>query len=84
MSQISDNGEFIDNVYREQDPSKIVGRIIGRNQVQTNTKKVYTTADIVCEAYLHKKGSWMQNWCGHRHFSTHSIVTLAHRVYLGC
>jgi hypothetical protein len=61
-AQVSDNGEFIDNVYREQDPSRIVGRIIGRNQVQVHAKKVYTTADIVCEAYLHKKGSWMQNW----------------------
>ena len=60
--QISNNGEFVDNIYREQDPSKIVGRLIGRNQVQTNAKKVYTTADIVCETYLHKKGSWMQNW----------------------
>ena len=39
-----------------------MGRLIGRNQVQTNAKKVYTTADIVCETYLHKKGSWMQNW----------------------
>ena len=62
FSQISNNGEFVDNIYREQDPSKIVGRLIGRNQVQTNAKKVYTTADIVCETYLHKKGSWMQNW----------------------
>jgi len=59
---ISDNGEFIDNTYREQDPSRIVGKIIGRNQVVPHQKKVYTTADIVSEMYLYKRGSWMQNW----------------------
>eukprot|EP00601_Ochromonadales_sp_CCMP2298_P001116 CAMPEP_0173193340 /NCGR_PEP_ID=MMETSP1141-20130122/13905_1 /TAXON_ID=483371 /ORGANISM="non described non described, Strain CCMP2298" /LENGTH=601 /DNA_ID=CAMNT_0014117667 /DNA_START=69 /DNA_END=1871 /DNA_ORIENTATION=- len=59
---ISNNGEFIDNVYREQDPSFIMGKLIGRNQVQPHEKKQYTTADIVCETYLYKKGSWMQNW----------------------
>lgn len=76
--QISNNGEFIDNVYREQEPSKLVGRIIGRNQVQMHAKKVYTTADIVCETYLHKKGSWMQNWYVLWPINTH----LQHRISL--
>jgi hypothetical protein len=36
--------------------------MIGRHYIAPHTKRVYTAADIVCEGYLHKKGSWMKNW----------------------
>jgi hypothetical protein len=36
--------------------------MIGRHYIAPHTKKVYTAADIVCEGYLYKKGSWMKNW----------------------
>lgn len=59
---MSDNGEFIDTVYREQESNKLFGKLIGRNYVQPNAKKVFTTSDIVAESYLYKKGSWLKNW----------------------
>lgn len=59
---VSDAGEFIDNIYREHDSSKLYGRLIGRTYVAPHSKKTFTSADIVCEGYLHKKGSWMKNW----------------------
>jgi hypothetical protein len=36
--------------------------MIGRHYIAPHTKRVYTAADIVCEGYLYKKGSWMKNW----------------------
>jgi hypothetical protein len=62
LNQVSDSGEFIDSVYREQQSSKLFGKIIGRNTVTVHGKGVFTAADIVCEGYLFKKGSWMKNW----------------------
>ena len=40
----------------------IITIIIGRNVVEPHSKKVFSTADIVCEGYLYKKGSWLKNW----------------------
>jgi hypothetical protein len=59
---VSDVGEFVDSIYREQQSSKLFGKIIGRQAVTVHGKGVFTTADIVCEGYLFKKGSWMKNW----------------------
>ncbi len=59
---VSNTGEFIDNVYRELDSSKLYGKIIGRAYVAPHAKKTFTSADIVCEGYLYKKGSWRANW----------------------
>ena len=60
--QISDVGEFIDSIYREQQSSKLFGKIIGRQFVSLHGKAVFSAADIVCEGFLFKKGSWMKNW----------------------
>lgn len=59
---MSDVGEFIDSIYREQQSSKFFGKMIGRHFVSLHGKAVFTAADIVCEGYLAKKGSWMKNW----------------------
>lgn len=52
----------MDSIYREQQSSKLFGKIIGRQSVTIHGKGVFTTGDIVCEGYLFKKGSWMKNW----------------------
>eukprot|EP00599_Poterioochromonas_sp_BG-1_P008165 CAMPEP_0173134596 /NCGR_PEP_ID=MMETSP1105-20130129/1387_1 /TAXON_ID=2985 /ORGANISM="Ochromonas sp., Strain BG-1" /LENGTH=1267 /DNA_ID=CAMNT_0014046427 /DNA_START=161 /DNA_END=3965 /DNA_ORIENTATION=- len=59
---VSDSGEFIDSVYREQESNKLFSKMIGRHYIPPHSKPLYTAADIVCEGYLYKKGSWMKNW----------------------
>jgi hypothetical protein len=36
--------------------------MIGRHYIEPHIKSVYTAADVVCEGYLFKKGSWKKNW----------------------
>lgn len=60
--QVSDAGEFIDSVYREQESSKFFSKMIGRHYIEPHIKSVYTASDVVCEGYLFKKGSWKKNW----------------------
>jgi len=59
---ISDAGDFIDGVYREVESNDIFNRLIGRHSVPESSKKEFTAADVVCEGYLYKKGSWRKNW----------------------
>jgi hypothetical protein len=54
----------LDSVYREQQSSKLFSSIIGRQPFEPHIKAEFTTADVVCEGYLLKKGSWMKNWYG--------------------
>eukprot|EP01035_Chromulina_nebulosa_P008702 gene8702-11780_t len=60
--EISNHGDFVEDIYREQEASKFYSILIGRSTVENNKKREFTTADIVNEGYLHKKGSWMKNW----------------------
>ena len=60
--KISPSGDFVEDVHREQEASKFFGRLIGRNSVENNKKREFTTGDIVNEGYLYKKGSWLKNW----------------------
>eukprot|EP01038_Epipyxis_sp_PR26KG_P012151 gene12151-16271_t len=59
---VTDAGEFLDNVYREQNSNALFGKMIGRTFVAPHSKKVFTQSDVVCEGYLYKQGSWMRNW----------------------
>lgn len=55
-------GEFLDTEYREQSSNKFYSNLIGRQHVSPHAKNEFTTADVVCEGYLFKKGSWLKNW----------------------
>ena len=59
---MTDVGDFIDGIYREQESSQLFSKLIGRNFVSVQSKKEFTAADVVCEGYLYKKGSWVKNW----------------------
>jgi hypothetical protein len=59
---VTDTGEFVDNLYRVITASAIYGKIIGRNAHESNVKRPFTAADISCEGYMFKRGSWFKSW----------------------
>eukprot|EP01031_Cornospumella_fuschlensis_P037734 gene37734-45842_t len=59
---VTDVGEFLDTEYKEQSSNKFYSNLIGRQHVSPHAKNEFTTADVVCEGYLFKKGSWLKNW----------------------
>jgi hypothetical protein len=61
-NQVSDAGDFDDGIYREQVSSGMLSRLIGRGSNQPHEKATFTTADIVFQGYLYKRGSWFKSW----------------------
>lgn len=59
---ITDQGEYIDEVYHEISANQFFGRLIGRNPFPPNQKRTFSKYDIAYEGHLHKQGSWYANW----------------------
>lgn len=59
---VTDVGEYIDNVYREQSASTVFGTLIGRIPVKPHSKRAFTASDIVIEGDMYKRGTWFKSW----------------------
>lgn len=62
--KVTDEGDFVDNTYREIDTNTLMGLVVGRTNQSTgdsHTKTFYAT-DIAKEGYLYKRGSWFKTW----------------------
>ncbi|GMH86756.1 hypothetical protein TL16_g10643 [Triparma laevis f. inornata] len=61
--EISDNGDWIDNVYKASKPSSISAWFRRRRAWSPSSdRSVFTSADVLCRGYLEKLGSWRKNW----------------------
>ena len=61
--EISDNGDWIDNVYKASKPNSISAWIRRRRAWSPSSdRSVFTSADVLCRGYLEKQGSWRKNW----------------------
>ena len=59
---ISNTGEYLEDEYRETESNKYIGRMIGRNTFASHKKYTFTSGDIMNQALLEKKGSYVHNW----------------------
>jgi hypothetical protein len=59
---ISDTGEVVDSIFREQQSSSIYGTLIGRGQVIPNRKSTFNVTDITYEGFLSKRGTYFRTW----------------------
>ncbi|GMH66738.1 hypothetical protein TrRE_jg2062 [Triparma retinervis] len=61
--EISDNGDWVDNVYKSSKPSSFGGWLRRRRAWSPSSDRtIFTSADILCRGYLEKQGSWRKNW----------------------
>eukprot|EP00520_Triparma_pacifica_P017693 CAMPEP_0118643434 /NCGR_PEP_ID=MMETSP0785-20121206/6389_1 /TAXON_ID=91992 /ORGANISM="Bolidomonas pacifica, Strain CCMP 1866" /LENGTH=1383 /DNA_ID=CAMNT_0006535097 /DNA_START=495 /DNA_END=4643 /DNA_ORIENTATION=- len=61
--EISDNGDWVDNVYKSSKPSSFGGWLRRRRAWSPSSdRSIFTSADILCRGYLEKQGSWRKNW----------------------
>jgi hypothetical protein len=59
---ITDQGEYIDEIYHEIAANQFFGRLIGRNPFPPNQKRSFSKYDIAFEGHLLKQGSWYTSW----------------------
>ena len=62
--QVSNSGNIVSTVLREQLPSSFYGSLIGRQPIPTgvDNKHVFSRNDIVYEGNLKKQGNQFKSW----------------------
>lgn len=61
--KVEDSGEFVENVYHEENANALVGKLVGRHAIaHEDLKRNFTASDVVNEGYLFKRGSWVKSW----------------------